>query len=60
MIHHIQYDINVIENLVILQMYLTTNGFNHDKSQPDHTSQNISLCLRSQCSQLQVCQNYIY
>ena len=26
-------------------MYLTTNDFNHDKSQPDHTSQNMHVMV---------------
>ena len=26
-------------------MYSTTNGFNHDKSQPDHTSQNMHVMV---------------
>ena len=44
--------VDYIHDTVIISMilcceyasWLTTNGFNCDKSQPDHTSQNMSLC----------------
>ena len=39
----ISYVVSMLVGCIIIIMY-TINGFNHDKSQPDHTSQNMSPC----------------